>query len=266
MVFLKNFRKTFFAAMDPGSKKGKRKGLSLRSASSNNARDEENVSKKRKIIAPKTKSNAEMRRRFQPQFPVYVLEEGNNWVEGMVKKNNSIRRECDGRQSCSCVVTVSIKSENTQVDIPVLPKPDPKDFCVSNNLRRIDPVLHNMKETGEENNMLTYRYLKSLLPHNLKNVLEEENIVQYLKDSDKFETSNYDFTSIVRSVIGGSEDSFKTLKEKVKGDEDVCTLLKKATGDENAHEKVNIVLTYVIATICAMEIQDLGSNGKLCFV
>ena len=80
--------------------------LLLRSASSNNARDEENVSKKRKINAPKTKPTAEVRSRLRLQSPVYVLEERDNWVEGMLKKNNSIRCECDrSRQSCSGVVT-----------------------------------------------------------------------------------------------------------------------------------------------------------------
>ncbi len=165
------------------------------------------------------------RSRFQPLFPVYVCEE-SNWVVGEVKKNDSIRRGFHG-QPCSGVVTVLLKSNDTQLDIPIVSKSRSKQFCVSNNLRRIDPVPHNMKETGEENNMLMYRYFKSLLSNNLKNVLEEENITQYLKDSDKFETNDYDFKSIVRSVIGGSEDTFKSLKEKIKGGEDVCALLRK---------------------------------------
>jgi hypothetical protein len=37
--------------------------------------------------------------------------------------------------------------------------------------------------------MLIYRYYKYLLSNNLKNALEEENIAQYLKDLDKFETT-----------------------------------------------------------------------------
>ncbi len=178
---------------------------------------------------------------------------------GEVKKNDSTRHEYKGK-SCSGIITVYIKSKDSQIEVPIISNPAAKQFCTKNCLRKIDPAQHSFKESGKERKEKEYRYLKYLLSQKEKNKLEEENIAQYTKDSAKFETRDYDFISIV----GGSENTFNTLKEKIKGDKDVCALLQKATGDENAHDKVDIVLTHLIATICAMEIQDLSSNGKLC--
>ena len=134
------------------------------------------------------------------------------------------------------------------------------EFCVSNCVRRIDPVQASLKarDSGASRHKI-YDMIKAMMPYKTK-----ESWKQTI-DDNQINSDNFTFGSMFNHISRGKEHSFVDIMETIRDSEMHKNIINAAAGKEDAHKDILNTISYLCGMIVAMEIDGLHSSEGTYF-
>ena len=189
-------------------------------------------------------------------------QRSHEWVHGTVVK--VLEQSIFEGKKCTRVLQVNLPTKQSDILIPSLSRriDEPSisgEFCVSNNVRRIDPIQQSLKSTSSDSSWhMIYNMLKNMMPYQTSQLWKEKINIGELKAKD------FTFNAMFDHISKGKEHSFVDVMETIRSSDIHKNVINSAAGADNANEDILNVISYLCGMIVAMEIDGLRSPEGTC--